>query len=105
VFARSRKSACARAETAPRIRSEASEREIKHGYVERVGNAYRVTDKVNIPELQSKLQRRIDMVSETAKRLPELGGKAQQGRSDLAEVASTHNDGALHKSTAGASDD
>jgi DNA-binding MarR family transcriptional regulator len=24
---------------------------IKHGYVERVGNAYRVTDKVNIPEL------------------------------------------------------
>jgi hypothetical protein len=37
--------------------------------VERVGNAYRVTDKVNIPELQSKLQRRIDMVTETAKRL------------------------------------
>src|SRR5262249_4994857 len=26
---------------------------IKHGYVERVGNAYRVTDMVNIPELQS----------------------------------------------------
>jgi hypothetical protein len=25
---------------------------IKHGYVERVGNAYRVTDKVNIPDLQ-----------------------------------------------------
>jgi hypothetical protein len=25
---------------------------IKHGYVERVGNAYRVTDKVNIPEPQ-----------------------------------------------------
>jgi hypothetical protein len=34
---------------------------IKHGYVEGVGNAYRVTDKVNIPELQSKLQRRIDI--------------------------------------------
>ena len=49
---------------------------VKHGYVERVGNAYRVTDKVNIPELQSKLQRRIDMVTETAKRLAELGGKA-----------------------------
>jgi hypothetical protein len=32
---------------------------IKHCYVERVGNAYRVTDKVNIPELQKKLQRRI----------------------------------------------
>jgi hypothetical protein len=28
--------------------------------VERVGNAYRVTDMVNIPELQNKLQRRID---------------------------------------------
>ena len=25
---------------------------MKHGYVERVGNAYRVTDKVNIPELR-----------------------------------------------------
>ena len=33
---------------------------IKHGYVERVGNAYRVTDKVNIPELQSKLQAECD---------------------------------------------
>ena len=42
---------------------------VKHGYVERVGNAYRVTDKVNIPDLQEKLQRRIDMVTETAKRL------------------------------------
>ena len=49
----------------------------KHGYVERVGNAYRVTDKVNIPDLQKKLQRRIDMVAETAKRLAELGGAAQ----------------------------
>ena len=47
---------------------------IKHGYVERVGNAYRVTDKVNIPELQKKLQRRIDMVGETAKKLAEVGG-------------------------------
>ena len=45
---------------------------IKHGYVERVGNAYRVTDKVNIPDLQGKLQRRIDMVTETAKRVVEL---------------------------------
>jgi hypothetical protein len=41
---------------------------IKHGYVERVGNAYRVTDKVNIPDLQKKLQRRIDMMTETASR-------------------------------------
>ena len=50
---------------------------IKRGYVERVGNAYRVTDKVNIPELQKKLQRRIDMVAETAKRLAEVGGSAR----------------------------
>ena len=50
---------------------------VKHGYVERVGNAYRVTDKVNIPDLQKKLQRRIDMVAETAKRLAELGAGAQ----------------------------
>jgi DNA-binding IclR family transcriptional regulator len=49
---------------------------IKHGYVERVDNAYRVTDKVNIPELQSKLQRRIDIVTGTAKRLAELGSRA-----------------------------
>jgi hypothetical protein len=52
---------------------------MKHGYVERVDNAYRVTDKVNIPELQNKLQRRIDMVTEAAKRLAELGGCAVVG--------------------------
>jgi hypothetical protein len=52
---------------------------IKHGYVERVGNAYCVTDKVNIPELQSKLQRRIDMVTETAKRLSELTAQGSIG--------------------------
>jgi DNA-binding MarR family transcriptional regulator len=50
---------------------------IKRGYVERVGNAYRVTDKVNIPDLQKKLQRRIEMVAETAKRLAEVGGSAR----------------------------
>ena len=44
----------------------------KDRYVERVGNAYRVTDKVNIPDLRNKLQRRIDMVTETAKRLSQL---------------------------------
>jgi predicted ArsR family transcriptional regulator len=49
---------------------------IEHGYVERVGNAYRVTDKVNIPDLQNKLQRRIDMVTETAKRLSELTARS-----------------------------
>jgi hypothetical protein len=50
---------------------------VKHGYVERVGNAYRVTDKVNIPDLQKKLQRRIEMVAETAKRLAGLNAGAQ----------------------------
>jgi hypothetical protein len=40
---------------------------VKHGYVERVGDAYRVTDKVNIPDLQKKLQRREDKVTETQK--------------------------------------
>jgi hypothetical protein len=45
---------------------------VKHGYVERVGNAYRVTDKVNIPDLQNRLQRRIDMIMETARKLSEL---------------------------------
>jgi DNA-binding IclR family transcriptional regulator len=50
---------------------------ITHGYVERVGNAYRVTDKVNIPDLQKKLQRRIDIVAETAKRLAEVGARVQ----------------------------
>jgi len=45
---------------------------VKDGYVERVGKAYRVTDKVNIPDLQNKLQRRIEMVTDTAKKLSEL---------------------------------
>ena len=45
---------------------------MKHGYVERIGNAYRVTDKVNVPELQSKLQRRIDMIMEAATELSRL---------------------------------
>jgi DNA-binding MarR family transcriptional regulator len=45
---------------------------VKHSYVERVGNAYRVTDKVNIVDLQSKLQQRINMVTETAKKLSEM---------------------------------
>jgi DNA-binding MarR family transcriptional regulator len=45
---------------------------VKDGYVERVGNAYRVTDKVNLPDLQAKLQRRIAMITETARKLSEL---------------------------------
>jgi predicted transcriptional regulator len=45
---------------------------VKDGYVERVGNAYRVTNKVNISDLQTKLQRRIDMITDTAKKLSEM---------------------------------
>jgi len=45
---------------------------MKHGYVERVGNAYRMTDKVNIPGLQEKLQHRIDMILQTASELSKL---------------------------------
>jgi DNA-binding MarR family transcriptional regulator len=45
---------------------------MKQGYVERVGNAYRMTDKVNIPDLQDRLQRRIDMILETARELSKL---------------------------------
>ena len=44
-----------------------------------LANAYRVTDKVNIPDLQKKLQRRIDLVTETAKRLAEVGGPGSIG--------------------------
>jgi hypothetical protein len=50
---------------------------VKHGYVERVGNAYRVTDKVNIPDLKSRLQRRMDMIVETARKLSGLNRTAE----------------------------
>ena len=45
---------------------------IKRGYVERVGNAYRVTDRVNIPDLQGKLEHRINLIIETAAELSRL---------------------------------
>jgi hypothetical protein len=45
---------------------------IKHGYVERIGNAYRVTEKVNIPDLAERMQARIEMIAETARKLAEL---------------------------------
>jgi DNA-binding IclR family transcriptional regulator len=45
---------------------------IKQGYVERIGNVYRVTDKVNIPDLQQRLQQRIDMILDTARELSKL---------------------------------
>ena len=44
----------------------------KPGYVEHVGNAYRMTDKVNIPNLQQKLQKRVDMILATARELSNL---------------------------------
>jgi DNA-binding MarR family transcriptional regulator len=50
---------------------------IKQGYVERIGNAYRVTDKVNVPDLQQKLQHRIDMILETAQELSKLRKPAE----------------------------
>ena len=50
---------------------------VKNGYVERVGNAYHLTDNVNIPYLQKKLQRRVDMVAETAKRLADLSARGR----------------------------
>jgi DNA-binding IclR family transcriptional regulator len=52
---------------------------LKLGYVDRVGNAYRVTDKVNIPDLKNKLQRRMDMIVETARKLSELNGSTDLG--------------------------
>jgi predicted transcriptional regulator len=71
VFARSRKSNRAGAQTAARAVLKRLQELVKGGYVERVGNAYRVTDKVNISDLQIKLQRRIDMITDTAKKLSE----------------------------------
>lgn len=44
----------------------------KSGYVEHVGNAYRMTDKVNIPDLKQKLQKRINMILTTARELSNL---------------------------------
>ena len=58
--------------------------------MERVGSAYRVTDKVNIPDLQRQLQRRIDMVAETAKRLTEVGASGRW------RVAATHQESFCH---------
>jgi DNA-binding IclR family transcriptional regulator len=42
---------------------------VKLGYLERIGNAYRMTDKANIPDLRTKLERRVDMIPATAKEL------------------------------------
>jgi hypothetical protein len=45
---------------------------VKLGYVERVGNAYRMTDKVNIPDLREKLDQRVNMIMQTARELSKL---------------------------------
>jgi hypothetical protein len=45
---------------------------MKHGYVERVGNAYRVTEKVNLPDLDNRIQARIQMIADTARELAEV---------------------------------
>lgn len=61
---------------------------VKRGFVERVGNAYRVTDKVNIPELDERLQQRIAMIAETAQRLAALHpahGTPADGPPDVGE--------------------
>jgi predicted transcriptional regulator len=49
---------------------------VKQGYVERLGNAYVVTDKVNIPDLKNRLQKRIEMIMDTAKKLSEVSTSA-----------------------------
>ena len=51
----------------------------KQDYAERVGNAYCVTDKVNIPDLQGT-QRRIELIVDTAKKLSELGASTHDRR-------------------------
>jgi IclR helix-turn-helix domain len=51
---------------------------VKLGYVEHVGNAYRMTDKVNIPDLKEKLQQRIDMILATARELAKLDTSDQR---------------------------
>ena len=57
---------------------------IKQGYVERVGNAYRATEKVNIPDLSDKMQARMEMIIETARKLTEFR-KSRDGGPGAAE--------------------
>ena len=66
---------------------------MKHGYVERIGNAYRVTDKVNVPELQSKLERRIDMIMETAAELAKLRTSTSGAAESLSNSSRSANSG------------
>jgi DNA-binding IclR family transcriptional regulator len=57
---------------------------MRYGYVERVGNAYRITDKINIPSLKNRLQRRIEMIIETASKLSELNASSHLPQPPLA---------------------
>jgi DNA-binding MarR family transcriptional regulator len=45
------------------------------GYVERVGNAYRITDRVNVADLEERLRRRVDLIVEAAAGLMRLRAK------------------------------
>lgn len=58
---------------------------IKHGYVERVGNAYRATEKANLPDIGDKMQARIDMIFETARQLAELRASMRAAPQDASE--------------------
>jgi hypothetical protein len=59
---------------------------IKHGYIERVGNAYRATEKVNLPDIGDKMQARIDMIVETARQLAELRASMPAAAPDAPET-------------------
>jgi hypothetical protein len=58
---------------------------MKHGYVERVGNAYRVTEKVNLPDLGERMQARIEMILETARKLAEFRTSPRDGGQGVSE--------------------
>jgi hypothetical protein len=45
---------------------------IKLGYVKRAGKAYVTTDKVDLPDIERKVKRRINMIITSAKKLSEM---------------------------------
>ena len=55
---------------------------IKHGYVERIGNAYRATEKVNIPDIDERMQRRIAMIVDTAQKLAQFKTSSRSETAD-----------------------
>ena len=58
---------------------------MKHGYVERVGNAYRVTEKVNLPDLGERMQARIEMILDTARKLAAFRTSPRDGGQGVSE--------------------